>query len=182
MIQYMENKVKIDKIEAEALLAGITVDTKNFSIKTGVRTFEAAAFLRRFEADTTVVRQLFQDDLSTFVAKSNVVSNAQIYRDELAISVCREEMDNIQMVAAQGADALLNIRGITCSFVVGRKADGTTFISGRSMGDINVQLILEKIGGGGHLTVAGAQFFDMAMDDVVSKLKQAIDEYLAEGE
>lgn len=182
MIQYMESRVKIDKIEAEALLAGITVDTKNFSIKTGVRTFEAAAFLRRFEADTAMVRQLFQDDLSTFVAKSNVVSNAQIYREELAISVCREEMDNIRMVAAQGADALLNIRGITCSFVVGRTSDGTTFISGRSMGDINVQLILEKIGGGGHLTVAGAQFFDMELDDVVSKLKAAIDEYIAEGE
>lgn len=182
MIQYMENRVKIDKIEAEALLAGITVDTKNFSIKTGVRTFEAAAFLRRYEADTAVVRQLFQDDLSTFVAKSNVVSGAQIYRDELAISVCREEMENIRMVAAQGADALLNIRGITCSFVVGRKADGTTFISGRSMGDINVQIILEKIGGGGHLTVAGAQFFDMELDEVVTKLKKAIDDYLAEGE
>ncbi len=182
MIQYMENRIKIDKIEAEALLAGITVDTKNFSIKTGVRTFEAAAFLRRFEADTAVVRQLFQDDLSTFVAKSNVVSGAQIYRDELAISVCREEIENIRMVAAQGADALLNIRGITCSFVVGQRSDGTTFISGRSMGDINVQLILEKIGGGGHLTVAGAQFFDMELDEVVRKLKQAIDEYLAEGE
>ncbi len=182
MIQYMESRVKIDKIEAEALLAGITVDTKNFSIKTGVRTFEAAAFLRRFEADTASVRQLFQDDLSTFIAKSNVVSNAEIYHDELAISVCREEMDNIRMVAAQGADALLNIRGITCSFVVGRKADGTTFISGRSMGDINVQLVLEKIGGGGHLTVAGAQFFDMELDEVVAKLKAAIDEYLAEGE
>lgn len=182
MIQYMESRVKIDKIEAEALLAGITVDTKNFSIKTGVRTFEAAAFLRRYEADTASVRQLFQDDLSTFIAKSNVVSNAEIYHEELAISVCREEMDNMRIVAAQGADALLNIRGITCSFVVGQKADGTTFISGRSMGDINVQLILEKIGGGGHLSVAGAQFFDMELDEVVAKLKAAIDEYFAEGE
>ena len=88
----------------------------------------------------------------------------------------------MRIVAAQGADALLNIRGLTCSFVVGQKADGTTFISGRSLGDINVQLILEKIGGGGHLSVAGAQFFDMELDEVVAKLKAAIDEYFAEGE
>ncbi len=101
MIQYMESRVNIEKKEAEALLAGITVDTKNFSFKTGVRTFEAAAFLRRFEADTTVVKQLFQDDIDTFVAKSNMVSNAEIIRDEIALSVNTTSIENARLVAAQ---------------------------------------------------------------------------------
>jgi len=182
MIQYMESKVNIEKKEAEALLAGITVDTKNFSFKTGVRTFEAAAFLRRFEADTTVVKQLFQDDIDTFVAKSNMVSNAEIIRDEIALSVNTSSIENARLVAAQSADALLNIRGISCSFVIGIKEDGAIFISARSLGDINVQLILEKIGGGGHLAVAGAQFNDTEIEEVESLLLNAIDEYFEEGE
>lgn len=182
MIQYMESRINIEKKEAEALLAGITVDTKNFSFKTGVRTFEAAAFLRRFEADTTVVKQLFQDDLSTFISKSNIVSNAEIIRDQIALSVNSEVIENARLVAAQGADALLNIKGINCSFVIGKKEDGAIFISARSLGDINVQVILEKIGGGGHLAVAGAQFTDRSIEEVESLLLNAIDEYFEEGE
>lgn len=182
MIQYMESRIIIEKKEAEALLAGITVDTKNFSFKTGVRTFEAAAFLRRFEADTTVVKQLFQDDLSTFIAKSNIVSNAEIIRDEIALSVNSETIENARIVAAQGADALLNIKGINCSFVIGKKEDGSIFVSARSLGDINVQVILEKIGGGGHLAVAGAQFTDREIEEVESLLLNAIDDYFEEGD
>jgi len=182
MLQYMESRVNIEKKEAEALLAGITVDTKNFSFKTGVRTFEAAAFLRRYEADTTAVKQLFQDDLSTFIAKSNIVSNAVVIKDNIALSVNIDPIPNARLIAAQGADALLNIRGINCSFVVGIKEDDVIFISGRSLGDMNVQLILEKIGGGGHLTVAGAQFDDKDIEEVKSLLLNAIDEYLEEGE
>lgn len=182
ILQYIDDKMRIEKIEAEALLAGITVDTKNFSFKTGVRTFEAASLLRRAGADTTEVRQLFQDDLDTFIARANVVRNAEILEEGIAISACKENIKNVQLVAAQGADELLNIRGITTSFVLGSKEDGIIFISGRSLGNINVQRILEKLGGGGHLTVAGTQLKDVTFDEAKAMLIDAIKEYLKEGE
>ncbi|MCG8541506.1 MAG: DHH family phosphoesterase [Clostridia bacterium] len=182
ILQYMNDKVNLDKIEAEAMLGGITVDTKNFSFKTGVRTFEAASLLRRAGADTTEVRQLFQDDITTFIAKANVVRNAEIVRDGIAISVCGDNIKDSQLVVAQGADALLNIRGINTSFVIGFKEDEVVFISGRSLGDINVQRILEKLGGGGHLTVAGAQLKDVTIYEAKDMLIHAIEEYLEEGE
>jgi len=180
ILQYISNKVHIQKIEAEALLAGIAVDTKNFSFKTGVRTFEAASLLRRMGADTTFVKQLFQDDIETFVAKSNIVSNAELYREEIAISYAPMGLENAQLISAQSADELLNIRGTTTSFVIGDKGDGMIFISGRSLGDVNVQLIMEKLGGGGHLTVAGAQFEESTISEVKVLLIQAIDEYFEE--
>jgi len=182
ILQYIDNKQKIDKIEAEAMLAGIAVDTKNFSFKTGVRTFEAASFLRRLGADTTLVKQLFQDDIGTFVAKSNIVSTASMYRDSIAIAVCPKELTNPQLVAAQGADELLNIRGINASFVIGQKDEDMIFISGRSLGDINVQLIMEKLGGGGHLEVAGAQLTNVTIEEAKEKLESVIDEFFEEEE
>jgi len=182
ILQYMDDKVNLEKIEAEAMLGGIAVDTKNFSFKTGVRTFEAASLLRRAGADTTEVRQLFQDDLATFIAKANVVRNAEIIKDGIAISVFDENIKNPQLVVAQGADELLNIRGIRTSFVIGTKEDDTVFISGRSLGNINVQRILEKLGGGGHLTVAGAQLKDVTTYETKDMLMTAIEEYLEEGE
>lgn len=182
ILQYMDNKMNLEKIEAEAMLAGITVDTKNFSFKTGVRTFEAASLLRRGGADTTEVRQLFQDDLTTFIARANVVRNAEIVREGIAISVCDEDIESPQLVVAQGADELLNIKGIKTSFVIGTKEDDIVFISGRSLGNINVQRILEKLGGGGHLTVAGAQLKDLTTHEVKNMLINAIEEYLEEGE
>ncbi len=182
ILQYIDNKHKIDKIEAEALLAGITVDTKNFSFKTGVRTFEAASFLRRLGADTTIVKQLFQDDIETFIARSNLVSTAQMYNESIAIAICPPEIDNPQLVAAQGADELLNIRGIVASFVIGQKNENLIFISGRSLGDINVQLIMEKLGGGGHLAVAGAQLSDVTIEEAKEKLVLAINEFFDEEE
>lgn len=180
ILQYMEDTMRLEKQEAEALLAGITVDTKNFTFQTGVRTFEAASLLRRFGADTTVVRQLFQDDLSTFIHKSNIVRNAKIFDNDVAISVYDEDVPNAQLVAAQGADDLLNIRGISTSFVIGRKSDEMIFISGRSLGETNVQVILEKIGGGGHMTVAGAQFEGKTIDEVKDMLLKAVQEYFDE--
>jgi len=182
LIQYMENKPKIEKEEADALLAGITVDTKNFSLKTGVRTFDAAAFLRRQGADTIRVRQLFQDDLETFVEKAAIVGNAMRYREEIAISSSQKSSESIQLIAAQAADDLLNIRGIIASFVIGQRIDGTVFISGRSLGDVNVQVILEQLGGGGHLEVAGAQFTDTSIEAVKLRLIAAIDVYYEEGD
>jgi len=182
VLQYMEKKVILEKIEAEALLAGIVVDTKNFSFKTGVRTFEAAAVLRRFGADTTEVKQLFQDDFSTFVARSGIVANAEIMDRKIAISSADESIRNARLVAAQGADALLDIRGIRTSFVITLDVTETIFISARSLGDINVQLIMEKLGGGGHLGNAGAQFKGKTVEAVKVVLLETIQEYLQESE
>jgi c-di-AMP phosphodiesterase-like protein len=163
------------------LLAGITVDTKNFSLKTGVRTFDAAAYLRRQGADTIRVRQLFQDDLETLIEKSNIVANAARYRESIAISTSDIVSDAIRLIAAQAADDLLNIRGINASFVIAKDKAGTVFISGRSLGDINVQVILEALGGGGHLEVAGAQFPDGSIERIHEQLIQSIDDYFTEG-
>ena len=181
ILQYMENKPRLEKEEADALLAGITVDTKNFSLKTGVRTFDAAAYLRRQGADTIRVRQLFQDDMQTFVEKAAIVGTAIRHRDSIAISTTEIESESIQLIAAQAADDLLDIKGINASFVIAKKSDGSVFISGRSLGDINVQVILEKLGGGGHLEVAGAQFKDTDVNTVKESLIKSINQYFEEG-
>ncbi len=181
ILQYMFERTRIKQIEAEALLAGIFIDTKNFSFQTGVRTFEAAAFLRRVGADTTLTRQLFQDDMETFLTRAEVVKSAQTYKQNIAISIIPAEAKNPALVAAQAADELLNIKGINASFVLS-KINSDIFISGRSLGDINVQVVLEKLGGGGHLTVAGAQISEISIDAAITLVKSAVDEYLKEGE
>ena len=181
ILQYMFEKPKIKQIEAEALLAGIFIDTKNFSFQTGVRTFEAASYLRKMGADTTLTRQLFQDDMSTYLTRADVVKGAEMFRNNIAISVMPRNAKNPALIAAQAADELLNIKGISASFVLSSIGDDI-FISGRSLGDINVQVVLEKLGGGGHLTVAGAQLSDVSMEESVVLIKNAIDEYLKEGE
>ncbi|SNS53660.1 c-di-AMP phosphodiesterase, consists of a GGDEF-like and DHH domains [Anaerovirgula multivorans] len=182
ILSYIDDKINIELIEAEALLAGIAIDTKNFTFKTGVRTFEAAALLRRAGADTTSVKQLFQDDLSMVIAKAEVVKRAKVIKEAVAISTCEVNIEGSQLVAAQAADELLNIKGIRASFVLGKNDDTMIFISGRSMGDINVQVILEKLGGGGHLTVAGAQLEGVTMEEAKETLQKLIEEYLDEGE
>jgi cyclic-di-AMP phosphodiesterase len=181
MLHYMSDKMEMERFEAEALMAGISVDTKNFTFKTGVRTFEAASFLRRAGADTTSVRQLFQDDLNTFILKAEVIKDATIIEDKIAISRLKNESAESVLVAAQAADDLLNISGITASFVLALN-DGKIHISGRSLGGLSVQLILEKLGGGGHLTVAGAQLDNVDINEAENMLKEAIHEYLKEGE
>lgn len=183
ILYYMRNeKMDIEKFEAEALLAGITVDTKSFTFKTGVRTFESASFLRRAGADTTSVRQLFQDDLKTFIMKAEIVEKARIIGNgQIAISSMERETEDSVLIAAQSADDLLNINGIAASFVL-VPVESKIHISGRSLGDISVQLILEKIGGGGHLTVAGAQIDSMDLDEAMEQLEKAIAEYLEEGD
>ena len=135
------------------------VDTKNFTFKTGVRTFEAASFLRKQGVDTIAVKTVFQQDLSTYIKRSEIIKNAEIFRDNIAISIAPANSDITNIVMAQAADELLNIRGIIASFVI-NEVDSVTNISGRSLGGINVQLILEKLGGGGHMTIAGAQLKD----------------------
>ncbi len=181
ILQYMFEKPKIKQIEAEALLAGIFIDTKNFSFQTGVRTFEAASFLRGAGADTILTRQLFQDDMNTFLARAEVVKAARMYKDSIAISIIPENTKNPALIAAQAADELLNIRGITASFVLSN-IEEYIFISGRSLGEINVQIVLEKLCGGGHLTVAGAQLSGISMEEATKIIEKAVDEYLKEGE
>lgn len=177
ILQYIEDDVKLSTIEAEALYAGIVIDTKNFTFKTGVRTFEAASFLRRAGVDTVSVKQLFQSDLDTYVARANIVKAAQIYRKQIAVSATQVAIKDIQMVIAQAADELINIKDVKASFVL-CQAEENILISGRSWGQINVQVILEKLGGGGHLSVAGAQLTELTLEEAQERLKQVIDEYL----
>ncbi|MCI5997650.1 MAG: DHH family phosphoesterase [Peptoniphilaceae bacterium] len=178
IIYYIFDKIKLDKLVAESLLAGIVVDTKNFYYQTGVRTFETASFLKRFGADTIAVKQLFKDNFNTIRLKSNVISNAISYKNCICIGVFDEEIEESMLIAAQSADDLLAVLGIECSFVLTRVL-GQIHISGRSLGKISVQLILEKLGGGGHYTSAGARL-DCSMKEAIDKLKKAIDEYLTE--
>lgn len=180
MIQYMDEDYNIKPVEAEALLAGICVDTKNFYFKTGVRTFEAAAYLRKNGADTIDVKKLFSSDLESYIKKSQIIKSAKIVHKKVAIAICPKDIqDNI--LAAQAADELLNITGIQASFVL-VKIKNDILISGRSFGDINVQLILEALGGGGHITMAGAKIKSSSTEDVLIDLNEAIDKYLREGE
>ena len=181
LLQYMEKKVEIRQPEAEVLYAGIMMDTKNFTFKTGVRTFEAAAFLKKAGVDTVAVKELFKNDIDTYISRAEIVKNAEIIRGEIAISQAPKELNNVQLITAQAADELLNITEIKASFVLSEK-DGRIIISGRSLGEINVQVILEKLGGGGHITMAGAQVDDMSIEEATDKLKVAINEYFEERE
>ncbi len=172
LIQYIDMDIDIPKVCAEALMSGITLDTKNFVMKTGVRTFEAAAYLRSLGVDTVAVKQLFSNSMKTQQAKSEVVKNAAMY-DECAIGVVDFESDDVRIVASQAADELLNIDGVHGSFVL-FKTDNVINISARSYGEINVQLVMEELGGGGHLTMAAAQLKGETFDNALNLLKQAI--------
>ena len=175
LLQYIADPTDLTRAEAEALLAGIVLDTKNFTMRTGGRTFEAAAFLRRAGADTAEVKKLFQNDLEGTIAKYAIIQNAKLYREKIAIAVVDHTVGRI--VAAQAADELLNIIGIDTSFVL--YPDGErVIISARSMGDTNVQVILEKLGGGGNAAAAGGQISGKSLFQVATELTQAIDQYL----
>ena len=178
IIYYMFEKFDVNKLIAEALLAGIVVDTKNFYYQTGVRTFEMASYLKRFGADSIAVKHLFKDNFNTIKLKSNVLSNAISYRNYICIGVFPEELEESMLIAAQSADDLLGVLDIECSFVL-TIVSGQIHISGRSLGKISVQLILEKLGGGGNYTSAGARL-NCSMEEAIEKLKRAIDEYLME--
>ncbi|RCX21030.1 c-di-AMP phosphodiesterase-like protein [Anaerobacterium chartisolvens] len=177
ILQYVEENPGLRPLEVEALYAGIVIDTKNFTFKTGVRTFEAASYLRRQGVDTFTVKQLFQNDLKTYTSISNVVRDAEIINDRIALSVCASNVKSAQLIAAQAADQLLSLSGIAAAFVLST-AGATVFISGRSFGDINVQVILEKLGGGGHFTVAGTQIEGISVEEAKEKLKYAIINYI----
>lgn len=177
LLMYMDG-ISISSNEAECMYAGLVVDTKNFMFKTGVRTFEVAAYLKKFGIDVAEIKLLFQNNFETYVAKVNIVKNAEFIHDKIAISVTTETHPDMPIIVAQAADELLSISGIQASFVL-CMVDGIVMISGRSMGDINVQAILEKIGGGGHLTFAGAQIAGSTLEEAKEKLLESIDEYLS---
>ena len=176
LVQYTKNETQLTTFEAEALYAGIMVDTKNFTFKTGVRTFEAAAYLRKNNIDIIKIKKWFQSDLESYNVISDIVKSTEVIRETIGVAEYREDDDNANLICAKAADELLTISDITVSFVIGKVKD-KVYISGRSIGDINVQIILEKLGGGGHSTVAGAQIENSSIDEAKEKLKTAINEY-----
>ncbi len=180
LLQYMGqrgNKPVVGKFEAEALLAGIMLDTRNFIMRTGVRTFEAAAYLKSCGADIISVKQLFTDDIEDYKMRNTIVSGADVYR-ECAIAIADIVDNDIRVISSQAADEMLNITGVKASFVL-YASDGLVNISARSMGKINVQLIMEALGGGGHQTMAAAQLDDISLTDAKVRLLSEIDKYYA---
>lgn len=176
ILQYSGGEKKdIDKFEAEALLAGITVDTNRFSIRTGVRTFEAASWLRRMGADTANVRQFFQTDLNALIQRSKIVSSAIMPIPGIAVAKCEGKLTDVQVTNSRAADEMLNIKGVKASFVAGENEEGLTVISARSLGEVNVQTIMEKLGGGGNLTKAGAQI-EIPVDETMELILKLVSE------
>ena len=174
ILQYVDEKFELPLTEAECLYAGILTDTKNFMYKTGVRTFEAAAYLKKIGVDVATIKKMFQNDVDTYIAISDVIRSSEIVFDNIAIAVCPNEVENQIQIAAQAADELLNLNGVETSFVLLDMKDYIN-ISGRSNGALNVQLVLEKLGGGGHMMIAGAQVQKTTIEETKQKLLKAIE-------
>ena len=182
VLQYFSENIKLEPSEADCIYAGILIDTNNFMTKTGVRTFEAAAYLRRAGAEVTRVRKMLRNDMACYKARAEAVRHAEVYRGAFAISVCpSEDVESPTIVGAQAANELLNIIGIKASFVLTEYA-GKIYISSRSIDEINVQLIMERMGGGGHLNVAGAQLTGCTISEAKHAIMRTIDEMLEEGD
>lgn len=182
ILQYISDDLRLRPEEADCMYSGIMIDTNNFMTKTGVRTFEAAAYLRRNGADVTRVRKLFRDDAAEYKAKADAVSQAEIYRQYYAISICTgEDVASPTVVGAQAANELLNIKGIRASFILTRY-NGIIYISARSIDEVNVQVIMERMGGGGHLNVAGAQLENGTLEEGIESIKRTLDAMIEEGE
>ena len=179
LIQYLEEDVKINKLTAEGLLAGINLDTKFFAFKTGVRTFEAASYLKKIGADTVETKMLFKSNVEDFIARADIIKNTKIINKRICIAYSESEISNINVVIAKAADELLNIKNVEASFILGHKND-TVFISARSLGQINVHVLMEKLGGGGHIDIAGAQLKNVTLNQAYKKVHQIIEEYLEE--
>ena len=181
VLQYIVDDIKFPSVEADCLYAGIMIDTRNFMNRTGVRTFEAAAYLRRCGADITRVRKMFRDDIESYRAKAEAVRMAEVYRSQYAIAQCPGDIESPTVLAAQAANELLDISGIKASFVL-TIYEGKIYMSARSIDEVNVQIIAEKLGGGGHINSAGAQFDHTNMDEAMQTLKQTIDQMIEEGD
>lgn len=181
VLQYIVDDIKVPSIEADCLYAGIMIDTRNFMNRTGVRTFEAAAYLRRCGADITRVRKMFRDDMESYRAKAEAMRMAEVYREQYAIAECPSDIASPTVLAAQTANELLDINGIKASFVL-TVYDGRIFLSARSIDEVNVQIIAEKLGGGGHINSAGAQFEHTNVKEAIEALKVTIDQMIEEGD
>ena len=182
VLQYIADDIKITNMEANSMYAGIMIDTNNFMNRTGVRTFEAAAFLRRCGADITYVRKIFRDDLESYRVKAEIISNAEVFREEYAIAQCtNDKIDSPTIIGAQAANELLNINGIKASFVL-TEYYGKIYVSARAIDEVNVQIIMERLGGGGHINTAGAQFQHTDMEEAIENLKEIIDDMIAKGD
>lgn len=182
ILNYFGEHIKIKPVEADAMYAGIIIDTNNFNNKTGVRTFEAAALLRRNGSDITKVRKLLRNDMNEYQARAEAVRNAEVYREAFAISISPSEgLESPTIIAAQAANELLNIIGIKASFVI-TEFNNQAYISARSIDEVNVQIIMEKLGGGGHMSIAGAQLADTDVEQAVEIVKRTLDTMLEEGE
>ena len=176
ILQYFSDDIRVRSMEADCLYAGMVIDTSNFTSRAGVRTFEAAAFLRRCGADITRVRKLLRDNLDSYQARAEAVRNAVIYREYFAISQCPSEgLESPTVVGAQAANELLNIAGVKASFVM-TSYNGEVFVSARAIDEVNVQVLMEKMGGGGHMNIAGAQS-QATVEETEQLLKDIIDEY-----
>lgn len=182
ILQYIGDNVKLKSAEANAIYAGIIVDTNNFTNKAGVRTFEAAAFIRRSGADIIKVRKLLRDDMNEYKARAEAVRHAEVYRDSFALAVCPSaNLESPTIVGAQAANELLNINGVKASIVF-TYFNNEVYLSARSIDEVNVQLIMEKLGGGGHMTIAGAQLKDVTVDEAIELVKKTLDGMIEEGE
>ena len=182
VLQYFSENIKLEPSEADCIYAGILIDTNNFMTKTGVRTFEAAAYLRRAGAEVTRVRKMLRNDMAAYKARAEAVRHAEVYRGAFAISVCpADKIESPTIVGAQAANELLNIVGIKASFVL-TEYQGKIYISSRSIDEINVQLIMERVGGGGHLNVAGAQLTNCTIQEAKRMIQDTIDEMIKEGD
>lgn len=181
LLQYYDSSIRLKPLEADCMYAGIIIDTNNFVAKTGMRTFEAAAFLRRYGADTTRVRKAFRDDMETYKARAEAVRHAELFMDSYAISICPSEgLESPNVVGAQAANELLNIVGVKASFVL-TEFENKIFISARAIDEVNVQIIMERLGGGGHMNIAGAQLSGMDAEAARIRLKEVLTEMTKEG-
>jgi c-di-AMP phosphodiesterase-like protein len=182
VLQYFSENIRLEPHEADCIYAGILIDTNNFMTKTGVRTFEAAAYLRRAGAEVTRVRKLLRDDMTAYKARAEAVRNAEVYRNAFAISICpADDVESPTIAGAQAANELLNIVGIKASIVL-TEYQGRVYVSSRSIDEVNVQLIMERLGGGGHLNMAGAQLKDCTVQQAKRRIQNTIDEMIREGE
>ena len=177
LAEYVDSKPVIDSLVAQALFAGIMLDTRNFVIRSGVRTFEAAAYLKSRSANTVEAKKLFSNDMEIFRLRNTVIDTAERYRDFCAVSVAEVETPEIRLVTSQAADEMLNIEGIKASFVLYKNGDEIN-ISARSFGEVNVQLIMETLGGGGHQAMSACQLKNVDLSVAREKLEKAIDKYI----
>ena len=181
MLQYIGENIKIKNIEADCMYSGIMIDTNNFMTKTGVRTFEAAAFLRRNGADVMRVRKLFREEAAEYKAKADAVSQAEIYKNAYAISICTsDELPNPTIIGAQAANELLNIKGVKASFIL-TDYQNQIYVSARSIDEVNVQIIMERLGGGGHINAAGCQLDNISIVEGIGIVKRTLDKMIEEG-